>query len=94
MEFTTQTKDTPALVDNALNSTVCFDANGKFNTQLAGANPTTVTGIYKLSADGTTLSQTRDTYEEGIDEEATIALLDVKKLTLQLNFGMIYFEKK
>ncbi|MGV9004657.1 hypothetical protein [Flavobacterium sp.] len=94
MEYSKPLPDKLKLSDDAMNSTVCFDADGKFITQLGGENPLTVKGNYTLSADGKILSQSREVKDQDVDEEAEITQLDEKKLAMKLEFGTMIFERK
>lgn len=94
MNYSKPLPDNLKISKEAMNSNVCFDANGKFITELGGENPLTVKGKYNLSADGKTLSQSREVKDQDIDEQAEITQLDEKKLALTLEFGTMIFERK
>ena len=94
MNYSKPLPDKLKLSKEAMNSTVCFDVDGKFITELGGENPLTVKGNYNLSVDGKTLSQSREVKDHDTDEEAEITQLDEKKLALTLEFGTMIFEKK
>ncbi|WP_284651424.1 hypothetical protein [Flavobacterium terrisoli] len=92
-------KDIPAdMVDEAQNSVVCFDSDGKFTTTLAQVGAVPIHGHYEISADGKTLTQKQDSSgEEGfesIEEDAEIELLDDQQLIFKFGLGTIYFDRK
>lgn len=94
MEFSNPTDDAPKLSEEAINSYVCFENDSTFITRLGGQESNVVEGKYQISADGKTLTQTRDYDAEGTDEKAEIAVLDDKIMELKLEFGMMHFVKK
>jgi hypothetical protein len=94
IEFINPNEFSEEIIKEAKNTEVCFDTNGKFTTIKPGANTATITGVYSLSADEKTLSQKRDVYSEGIDEDAEIIVLDAENLTFKLEFGTMHLERK
>ncbi|WNM18800.1 lipocalin family protein [Flavobacterium capsici] len=94
MEFSNPANDAPELSEEAMNSYVCFEKDGTFTTRLGGNESEVVKGKYQISADGKTLTQSRDIQDEGNDEQAEISVLDDTKLELKLEFGVMYFVRK
>jgi hypothetical protein len=80
--------------EEALNSEVCFTADGKYNTVKRGNEQTQITGTYKFEDDGKTLTQKSNRDNGGMDEDATIALLNEQELVFEIEIGKMYFVRK
>ncbi len=94
MEFTEPKMMSADLQEEAKNSQICFSAGGTFTTTKPGKGKSPITGTYQIGADGTTLIEKRDKNEEGVDDDATIAVLNEQELVLETEFGKMYFVKK
>jgi len=94
MEFTDPETKSADLEKEAKNAVICFSAAGKFTTTKAGNGKAPIIGTYHLSADGKTLIEARDKNDEGVDDNATIAVLNEKELVLETEFGKMYFARK
>jgi hypothetical protein len=78
----------------AKDSEVCFTAGGKFATTKPGNDKSPITGTFAISEDGTTLTQKRDQNEEGVEDDATIVVLNDQELVFATEFGKMYFVRK
>jgi len=85
---------TAKMQEEALNSEVCFSADGKYNTVKRGNEKTAITGTYQFENDGKTLAQKSDRNNGGMDEDATIALLNEQELVFEIEIGKMYFVRK
>lgn len=94
MEFSNPNEKTPELSEENMNTYVCFEKDGTFTTRLGGNESDVVKGKYQISADGKTLTQSRDIQDEGNDEQAEITVLNDKAMELKLEFGVMYFVRK
>lgn len=92
MEFNDPANYNEQIAKDALKHVICFE-NGKFTTTKVGTNEV-MRGVYSISADGKTISQSREESDEGIDDDAQIILLDDKKLQLKSTFVTLYFDRK
>jgi hypothetical protein len=93
MEFTQKVENPTELINNALNTLICFNTEGKFTTTKAGET-SVVTGKFKVSEDGKTLHQTRDVQDEGNDEDGQIVLIDEKQLIFKTDYVTLIFDRK
>lgn len=98
IEFKTQNDFSDEVAKEAKNSVVCFTPDGKFSTTMAEVGSEPMVGSYKVSADGKTMSQKKDSSgEEGfgsIEEDAEIEFVDDKQLIFKFGLGTIYFDRK
>ena len=85
---------TAKMHEEALNSEVCFSADGKYNTVKRGNEKTAITGTYQFENDGKTLTQKSDRNNGGMDEDAIIALLNEQELVFEIEIGKMYFVRK
>ena len=85
---------TAKIQEEALNSEVCFSADGKYNTVKRGNEKTAITGTYQFENDGKTLTKKSDRNNGGMDEDATIALLNEQELVFEIEIGKMYFVRK
>jgi hypothetical protein len=94
MVYTDSIANSPTLSEEAINSYVCFENNGRFITRIGGQESKVVNGTYHISTDGTTLFQSSSIDLEDTAEQAEIALLTDKILELKVEFGIMSFERK
>lgn len=94
MEFADPKMKQADLEKEAKNAVICFSAEGKFTTTKPSNAQSPITGTYQISADGKTLIEARDKNDEGVDDNATIALLNEHELVLETEFGKMYFGRK
>ncbi len=81
--------------NGALGMIICLDGKGKFSTTMPPEKGGAVvgTGIYKLEADGKTLTQSRDVEDEDVDLPAEIIKLTDKSLSLKIEYMIIHYER-
>jgi hypothetical protein len=94
MELTDPKFMSAKMQEEALNSEVCFTADGKYSTAKRGKEQTQITGTYQFEDDGKTLTQKSDRNNGGMDEDATIALLNEQELVFEIEIGKMYFVRK
>lgn len=92
IEFFEQNDFNQELLLEAKNTLVCFDEKGKFTNRKSNAKDE-IRGIYSLSADGKTLFQKGDFDEYDTNISAVINKLDPNYLVLEIEFGVMYFER-
>jgi hypothetical protein len=93
MVFTEKVENPTELINNALNTLICFNTEGKFTTTKAGET-SVVNGKFKVSEDGKTLHQSRDLKDEGNDEDGQIVLIDEKQLIFKTDYVTLIFDRK
>ncbi len=97
IEFSAKDEYSDELIKQAQNSSVCFSADGKFTTTLAKNDAAPMTGSYKISANGKTMSQKSDLSDEAfvrIENDAEIEFLDDKHLIFKFELTTTYFDRK
>jgi hypothetical protein len=88
------TMNVVAQKDNATKIVGCCTADGKYSTAKRGKEQTQITGTYQFEDDGKTLTQKSDRNNGGMDEDATIALLNEQELVFEIEIGKMYFVRK
>ncbi len=97
IEFSAKDEYSDELIKLAQNSLVCFSTDGKFTTTLAQPDATPMTGSYKISENGKTMSQKSDLSDEAfvrIENDAEIEFLDDKHLIFKFELTTTYFDRK
>jgi hypothetical protein len=84
----------PEMIEAARNSVVCFDATGKFTMDRPGGIEPQMSGTYKISPDGKTMTQGRDIQDHGVDQDGEIVTLDDKHFVVKTEMVTMYFERK
>jgi len=92
IEFFEQNDFNQGLLLEAKNTLVCFDEKGKFINRKSGMDGE-IPGTYSLSSDGKTLFQKGDFEENDTNISAVIKKLDANYLVLEIEFGVMYFER-
>lgn len=94
IEFNTQNDFSEDFNQQAQNSVVCFNSDGKFTTTKAGNSAVPINGSYKILDDGKTVTQKKALADESVEEDAEIEFLDDKHLIFKIEFGSMYFDRK
>ena len=81
--------------NGALGMIICLDAKGKFSTSMPPEKGGVLvgTGVYKVEADGKTLTQSRDADDDDVDLPAEIIKLTDKNLSLKIEYMIIHYER-
>lgn len=92
MEFTQKVENPTELINNALNTIICFNSEGKFTNSKTGET-SIISGKFKVSEDGKTLHQSRDVNDDGNDEEGQIVLITEKQLIFKTDYVTLRFDR-
>lgn len=98
IEFTEQHDFSEEIIKQTKNAILCFYADGKFTNTNSGKIQGN--GTYKISDDGKTITQKSDLTSEDMevdsqnDIDAKINFLNEHSLSFELDFGIMYLERK